>query len=968
MRQAYILLIGKILRRICLPVLLILFPLTGKAQYYETGQDPASIHWKQIKTPHFQVIFPSGFTGEAQRMTNLLEYGYTMGSYSLDWHPATIPVILHNYTTESNGLVAWAPKRMELFTTPPQDIYPQDWLEQLALHEFRHVVQVDKLNQGITKAFSYLLGQQLPGALSSALGSWFLEGDATVNETTLSHSGRGRLPSFEMELRAQALDGKRFFNYDESVLQSFRKYVPDYYQFGYQMIAYSRNRYGNRLWSNTLTYVARNPYLINPVHFSLKKETGLNKRQLFDETFDTLRVRWENQDRMESFSPFHILNHRKNNTYVSYRYPQVVNDSEVIALKSGIDQIDAFVLIDRDGKERTLWQPGHSNSQKIHAAGNLVVWDEIIPDARWANRDYSVIKILDWKKHEARVLTRHTRYFSPCLSPDLTKVAAVEVSLENQYSVVVLDALSGKILKEFATPGNAFIQYPSWSPDGNQIIAVSLSAQGKAIVRLDLDDACWRILLSPSFEDISHTTSYGEFILFQGSFSGIENIYSLDPVSGSVFRVTSSRFGAFDPAIDQQNHRLIYADYSALGFDLAEAKLDPGQWLPLEEVKNRSGGFSDELLHQEEGILESKDVPMIEYPVMPYHKATHLFNFHSWMPFYFDLDAFDFSSPDMAPGVTFFSQDKLSTTFTSIGYAYRGGEHYLSTRFLYKGLLPVIDLGYQFGGAPTVIKPSSVLVPSSVTWKDMSFNANLSLPLNFTHSRFIRATIPMVDFTFHNYTYYDLTDKHFYKDIMVTRLRWYDYSLERTSIRDLSPRWGRVFDLSCTFVPFEEGSFNPSFTGRMVLLTPGLFRHHSLRLEGGLQRQDLARYAFTNALPFPRGVTPETTEKLDILSADYVFPLAYPDLRVSSLLYIKRLQAGIFADYARNRYRTSIDSDYEVHLMSSFGGSMTVDYHLFRLPYLINTGVRAAYVPETGIMKYEVLFNIDIYGFNINRR
>ena len=52
---------------------------------------------------------------------------------------------MHTRTAQSNGLVAWAPKRIELFTTPHQQIYSQDWLEQLALHEFRHLVQLDKI-------------------------------------------------------------------------------------------------------------------------------------------------------------------------------------------------------------------------------------------------------------------------------------------------------------------------------------------------------------------------------------------------------------------------------------------------------------------------------------------------------------------------------------------------------------------------------------------------------------------------------------------------------------------------------------------------------------------------------------------------------------------------------------------------------------------------------------------------------
>ena len=34
---------------------------TVSAQYYETGQDPASLKWKQIKTGRFTVIYPEHY-------------------------------------------------------------------------------------------------------------------------------------------------------------------------------------------------------------------------------------------------------------------------------------------------------------------------------------------------------------------------------------------------------------------------------------------------------------------------------------------------------------------------------------------------------------------------------------------------------------------------------------------------------------------------------------------------------------------------------------------------------------------------------------------------------------------------------------------------------------------------------------------------------------------------------------------
>jgi len=123
-------------------------------------------------------------------------------------------------------MVLWAPKRMEIFTCPPQDTYAENWLQQLAIHEYRHVVQIDKLNQGMTKVLTYVFGEQATGAiLGLFIPLWLVEGDAVCTETALSNSGRGRLPSFEMKLRAQTLT-KINLNYDKAVFGSYKIICP----------------------------------------------------------------------------------------------------------------------------------------------------------------------------------------------------------------------------------------------------------------------------------------------------------------------------------------------------------------------------------------------------------------------------------------------------------------------------------------------------------------------------------------------------------------------------------------------------------------------------------------------------------------------------------------------------------------------------------------------------------------------
>src|SRR5690606_11402371 len=141
---------------------------------------------------------PSAFENEAQQLADKLTKLRELVSADLGKEPRKISIILHNQTVESNGNVQLAPRRSEFFTTPPQQGDFQNWLDNLAIHELRHVVQFDKLTGYLRAPFFEQLALAIYGV---TLPAWFFEGDAVVAETRLSHAGRGRLPSWEMPFR-----------------------------------------------------------------------------------------------------------------------------------------------------------------------------------------------------------------------------------------------------------------------------------------------------------------------------------------------------------------------------------------------------------------------------------------------------------------------------------------------------------------------------------------------------------------------------------------------------------------------------------------------------------------------------------------------------------------------------------------------------------------------------------------------
>ena len=245
-----------------LPLLLLLLLIPSQrasAQYYLTGGAPSSTRWSSISGEHFDVIYPRETDSLARNYLFLFEKYRDATLAGLHIETPRVPIILHPYDMYSNGSVIWAPKRMELYTTPPGDaLYALDWPTQLAVHEGRHVGQMAHYTKGIYKVLSVLTGEQSIGV---GVGLYptkvLLEGDAVQSETDLTEAGRGRDPEFTKYFRAAFLDGD-FRNYFAWRYGSYRNYTPSKYVFGYLMTSTMRSNSGN--------YFTTGDIMANQVH------------------------------------------------------------------------------------------------------------------------------------------------------------------------------------------------------------------------------------------------------------------------------------------------------------------------------------------------------------------------------------------------------------------------------------------------------------------------------------------------------------------------------------------------------------------------------------------------------------------------------------------------------------------------------------------------------------------------------
>ncbi len=987
-------------------LLLISFFITlfSHAQYYSSGSDPASIKWRKIKTEHFKVVFPKEYEKEARRMTAIFEKIYLFGGYSLGHNPKRIDVLIHSRSAYSNGFVSWAPKRIELFPTPDQDIFAQDYLEQLAIHEFRHVVQIDKLNKGFTKALSFLFGQQAIGAvLGVYVPMWFLEGDAVMAETMLSHSGRGRLPSFEQEMKAQLLE-KKLYSYVKAGLGSYRDYVPNHYIMGYHLVAGARSTYGKDVWERALENTGKRSWSITPFNHGIKEVTGQNKTTLYKNIFNDWRERWLKKDSLTTFSDFGYLTQRDPH-FKNYLYPKFLNDSTIITQVSGPGEVMRYVTINTKTRQvEKLLIPGHHERAPFSVSNEKLVWAEIEPNLRWENGDWSNIWIYDFNQNKAKRLTRKKRFYAPSISPDESKIAVVHVSESGSYNILFLDTQTGDVTDTISTPFNQFPVTPVWTPDGSKLITIILTPEGKKIYFLNVKDKTWHSVTEPTYANIRQPFATNSDIYFSGSESGIENIYKVNLSSKKIEQITSSRFGGTGAALNGAQDRLILSDYSSDGYRLAFINTDS---VKPKEVKPNQQAFQYPLLtkplEEEIGVPDLSHLTGNTLDVTKYSK-WNLFNMHSWAPLYVNID-----DADLNIGASLLSQNLLGNAFTSFGYnadkQYTREKFYFN--FIYNGWYPKLNLKVKYGNDDAYYDSSTptdtFIVESIKKQQFLEMNFDISIPFNISRGAYSRYLEPSVGIGYIKAFNYDarksyitqVDGKWYYTgvtgdfkadgyDINTLDYGLFFYNIRKRSQRDIASRWGQVLQLKYRNSPYGDYNFG-SLTGvHSRVYLPGIFKHHAIRIDNDWQKKlrgDYAgdnsqgyriHYGFPDFIKFPRGYVAEYNDELYVLKSDYMLPVWSPDFSAGSLAYFKRINMNLFYDYSKASYKIQNSNSQEWYYSEksyqSTGAEVRAVVHLLRFVFPFEFGYRYAYRFDDRKSYHEFLFSVNFAGYAVNGR
>ncbi len=902
------------------------------------NQNPPDLLWKSIKSENFEVVFPIETETEAQRIANTLELMYLWNTKSLDVKPKPISIILYNQSNKSNAYAALAPRRMGWYLTPPQTVTnlgSVDWIQTLAIHEYRHVVQYAKNKQHFTKFVSYLFGDIGHSMMQWSIPDWFFEGDAILMETALTNGGRGRLPSFSMYIRTYSLSDEKF-TYDQAYLGSYKRFYPSHYHLGYPLTAFGRSNFGKEIWDNVLERTSKISFWPYAFGSSVKKYTGLNTNKFYKNAINDFSDSWKLQSSNNELTDIRVINTKKKKKWTNCFNPQYDKDGNVIYGKESLDKIAAFYQITPEGKEKKL---KNTDAGIFNLSSEKILWARTIPDIRWGEKAFTDIILFDIQTKIEKRLSNKSKYLSPALSPNGKLIAAVDFSEKQDCYLVIIDVESGSEIKRFKIGQNEYIRTPVWSADGTFLAFTNTKFNGPALTVMELANGNLKTIEAASWENIGKPVFYENYIIYNSDYSGIGNIYATNMSSGQRYQITSRPYGAYNAAISPDKTKMLFQDYTKTGFDIAEIDLNPNNWKKIEEVKQTIEQYYKPLVEQEGNLIISQyEIKDSIYAVEKYKKSKDAINIHSWGIYPY--------VPDLEVSVT--SNNYLNTLGASVGYLYNTNEK-TNTGFLslnYSRFFPVFGLYSSYGEREGTYNLSGNQGIYTDKWKELNTRLSINLPFNLSRGVYnsnlsVRAA--------YGYTFTkekevtSITLKP--NGVFTTATGSISYSrFQQYAYRDFAPRWGQYFSTSFTQIPQYNEKEGYLFSGQAGFYFPGLFAQNSIKLSGGYEKQlkydasDRSNsYYFSSLISLPRGYGSDIHDEFYKFSADYQFPLWYPDISIGPLVYIKRIRAGFFYDYAKGFLGEFID-EYQ-----SVGGSVLFEFNLFRINYPFEIGVQFAH-------------------------
>ncbi|NQX82443.1 MAG: hypothetical protein HRT66_10675, partial [Flavobacteriaceae bacterium] len=857
-----------------------------------------------------------------------------------------ISIILQTNTSTANGYVSVAPYKSEFYTANPQNPYMvggDDFIDVLSIHEYRHALQFANTKRGIASVLYLFQGEQGWGLFSKfTVPNWFFEGDAVVTETAVTNGGRGRLSAFQQNNHAN-WDADKHFKYKHIRMGSYKSKMPNHYEYGYLLSSYLRDKFGNNIWAKVIESTTKLQGVIYPFSNSLKKHTGMSTSELYEEAYTHYRDEYKKR-----ISEMEILEGEKismeaNNDITNYTFPTYLED-DLYVLKSSYSTIPEIIKISSNGDETHICYTSFTDNMGFSVSKGKISWSERTPHPRWDKYNYSDIVTYDMVSGKKNKITKNKKFFSPQLSADGKQIVVVELTKEQNCTLVILDAETGREIKRLTNKDNDYLMYPKWINE-NEIIC-SARKKGKFNISVfDIKKESKKLIWGPINQVVTDVEVSNGNYYFSATFSGIDNIYSLNPTNGVVKQISSVPVGAFWPSISSDGKKLVYSNINSEGSELREITLNKSlnKEIIIKELHEMTI-FDNEAIRSEGGnIIESAEYRNDD--IKKYNRFKHLFRVHSW----------GIKASNTEYGLTLKSENDLNTLGTEVSYTYNTNEksHSVNGDLTYAGfwVKQVISLSSTDNRDYSYINKQqfnektasfSLVLPLDLSSGIYTRNLTLSSGVSEHKTKFKQVYAGLKDYSFTDYNF------------------GFNFSnLRRSASKNIGTRWGQ--SLSLNYHKSFEQDVAEEFEANTRLYLPGLFENHNFELASGYKWKGTS-YNYMDTFEYARGYS--SVDYKDILSftADYNLPIAYPEFGINGVFYTNRLIAKLFGDYnitdfdKTNTKREYASIGFETLFDVLLGNTINATIGI-RQSFLLNNDYDTTI---TGSSKFEIVFRISL--------
>ena len=544
----------------------------GQEIYYEPVIRPLGTSYLVYKSEHFEIIFEEGSEVEAWQTALTLERALSRAqALSGPARPMSMPVVLNNFSDQSNGYLHTHPFRQEIeiphIKGSRLGTKFDSWITAVATHELVHATQAEADGPwGIGK----LLRRFAPDAaraLNLSLPPGLNEGAAVFFESSELY-GAGRLndPRFQMQFIAAAESGRPWSLSQllESPRYSF--HANRHYLGGANFFAWHYARDQGSFFKQMRTRRYRIP--LRSTGRDLQAVTG----ESLDELIETFRRETARERVSISDSSDIIAGHPS----VLQRWPQWLNDSTLVLYRRGVNETSGIYSLDI---ERGIIQLIHAvrlpEDAWFSVKDSTLLYSRYTPDRFSQRGTVADVFKYDLRNEREERLTRGARAHMPVQ----TSSGIWALQNDGQRNIWIQIDADGQVHEIRGRSQADLIQVaPS-----EEIVALLVrhgGRQGIYQAQSDGELKPWIFLKNGAIRELSWSHD-GRYLLFTADGESETNVYCHDLEQSLTTKLTEVQYGALDPILSRDQQLLFYIDYQHERYNLVATPFSPETTSPV---------------------------------------------------------------------------------------------------------------------------------------------------------------------------------------------------------------------------------------------------------------------------------------------------------------------------------------------------------------------------------------------------